>query len=585
MITIGLDVGSTTMKVVALDEQQQLIHAAYRRHYSQIRETGSQMLADLLPSIGDQSVSISLSGSAGMGLSQHLKLPFIQEVYATRLAVNRYLPSTDVVIELGGEDAKILFLGSHLEVRMNGTCAGGTGSFIDQMASLLNVETSSINSLAKKATQRYSIASRCGVFAKSDVQPLLNQGAAKSDIALSILHSVANQTVAGLAQGRPIAGQVVYLGGPLTFLSMLRSVFDEVLGLEGTCPEHSLYYVALGAALGPERQEILLSSLIDRLNHLTVDKSFTAIAPLFANDEDHRAFVERHTTERLAEEPIEGYSGEAFLGVDAGSTTVKAALIGGDGQLLYSDYQLNNGNAVEIVRTLIESIYTNYPDVVITAACSTGYGELLVKNAFDFEYSIVETIAHYKSANAFLEGVDFIIDIGGQDIKCFKIEDGVIDDIFLNEACSSGCGSFLQTFSNALGYSVGEAAKLALEASSPVDLGSRCTVFMNSSVKQAQKDGATVQDIFAGLAISVVKNALYKVIRTVDPQALGQKIVVQGGTFLNDAVLRAFEMELGRDVVRPAQAGLMGAYGCALHALQQHRRAPRMTTTLDNDRL
>jgi predicted CoA-substrate-specific enzyme activase len=585
MFSIGLDIGSTTMKVVALDDNGRLLHHAYQRHYSQIAETALTMLSALTDLVGGEPITITLSGSAGMGLSQKLDLPFIQEVYATRIAVTSYLPSTDVVIELGGEDAKILFLGPQMEVRMNGTCAGGTGSFIDQMASLLNVESSDLDELAKSATQRYSIASRCGVFAKSDVQPLLNQGAAKSDIALSILHSVANQTVAGLAQGRPIKGNVVYLGGPLTFLSSLRHVFDEVLSLEGTCPDHSLYYVALGAALHPSDQSTTLAALIERLHSTNANKTFTSIAPLFASDEEREAFFARHSSKALAKGNPTLYHGEAFLGVDAGSTTVKAVVIDTDGRLLYSHYGPNNGNAVPIVRDIITTFETTYPNITLAKACSTGYGELLVKSAFDFEYSIVETMAHYKSANAFLNGVDFIIDIGGQDIKCFKIADGVIDDIFLNEACSSGCGSFLQTFSNALGYTPEEAARLALTAGNPVDLGSRCTVFMNSSVKQAQKDGATVADIFAGLAISVVKNALYKVIRLTDPTLLGNRIVVQGGTFLNDAVLRAFELELGADVVRPDQAGLMGAYGCALHAKEEHERAPRLRTTLTAEQL
>jgi len=585
VITIGLDIGSTTMKVVALDGNGRIVHHAYQRHYSQINETAASMLKPLGDVVGGEPVAITLSGSAGMGLSQKLNLPFIQEVYATRIAVTTFLPSTDVVIELGGEDAKILFFGSNMEVRMNGTCAGGTGSFIDQMASLLNVDSSAIDSLAKKATQRYSIASRCGVFAKSDVQPLLNQGAAKSDIALSILHSVANQTVAGLAQGRPIKGQVVYLGGPLTFLPSLRRVFDEVLETEGTCPDHSLYFVAIGAALYPSQRSITLGDVVARLMRPGGAKTFTSIAPLFASRQEYEHFAARHRREALIECDPASYVGEAFLGVDAGSTTVKAVVIGGEGELLYSQYGDNNGNAVEFVSNLITTFETTYRDITLAKACSTGYGELLIKSAFDFEYSIVETMAHYLSANAFLEGVDFIIDIGGQDIKCFKIADGVIDDIFLNEACSSGCGSFLQTFSNALGYTPEEAARLALTAQNPVDLGSRCTVFMNSSVKQAQKDGATVADIFAGLAISVVKNALYKVIRSTDPALLGSKIVVQGGTFLNDAVLRAFEMELNADVVRPAQAGLMGAYGCALHARSEHRRAPRQRTTLTAEEL
>lgn len=579
-VKIGLDVGSTTMKCVVLDDQQRLVHSEYRRHYSQIPQTAVQMLSKMRTAGEEVEVSLALSGSAGMGLSQQLKLPFVQEVYATRIAVNRYLPSTDVVIELGGEDAKILFLGKPMEVRMNGTCAGGTGSFIDQMASLLHVDQNELDALARRSNQTYTIASRCGVFAKSDVQPLLNQGADKADIALSVLHSVVNQTIAGLAQGRPIAGQVVYLGGPLTFLSSLRKVFDQTLNLEGTCPDNSLYYVALGTALTDQDQTCKLSDIIYQLEHYEGPKAFTSIPPLFDHIGQREAFTTRHNRAKLSKTDPLTYSGQAFLGVDAGSTTVKACIIDDQGKVLHSRYQQNNGNPVQAVKEFLTSFLTTYPAIQIVKACSTGYGELLVKHAFDFEYSLVETMAHYMSAHAFLPEVDFIIDIGGQDIKCFKIVDGVIDDIFLNEACSSGCGSFLQTFSNALGYSPQEAAQLALTAQNPVDLGSRCTVFMNSSVKQAQKDGASVADIFAGLAISVVKNALYKVIRSTDPSLLGRHIVVQGGTFLNDAVLRSFEMELGCEVIRIDEAGLMGAYGCALHAKEQHGKDHKETTTL-----
>lgn len=577
---IGLDVGSTTMKCVVLDEQLRVVHQEYRRHYSQIPQTAVQMLTPLLQNLGDRQVCISLSGSAGMGLSQQLHLPFVQEVYATRIAIQHYLPSTDVVIELGGEDAKILFLGKNMEVRMNGTCAGGTGSFIDQMASLLNIDQDQMDDLAKQAKQSYTIASRCGVFAKSDVQPLINQGAEKADIALSVLQAVVNQTIAGLAQGRPITGQVVYLGGPLTFLSSLRKAFDQTLHLEGICPENSLYFVALGTALSKSDETITLSDLVYQLEHYHTQKAFTSIPPLFETEEQLEEFQRRHQRAKLPKADALNYKGQAFLGVDAGSTTVKACIIDTQGRLLYSRYQLNNGNPVQAVKEFLTNFLTSYPDIHIVKACSTGYGELLVKNAFNFEYSLVETMAHYKSAKTFLREVDFIIDIGGQDIKCFKIEDGVIDDIFLNEACSSGCGSFLQTFSNALGYSPQEAAELALKAQNPVDLGSRCTVFMNSSVKQAQKDGASVADIFAGLAISVVKNALYKVVRSTDPSLLGRHIVVQGGTFLNDAVLRSFEMELGSEVIRIEEAGLMGAYGCALHAMEQHKKDHKSTTTL-----
>ncbi|WP_428588861.1 acyl-CoA dehydratase activase-related protein [Sphaerochaeta sp.] len=579
-VKIGLDVGSTTMKCVVLDDQLNVLHTDYRRHYSQIPQTGVAMLSSLLPLLDGKQVYLAVSGSAGMGLSQNLKLPFVQEVYATRLAVNQFLPSSDVVIELGGEDAKILFLGTHMEVRMNGTCAGGTGSFIDQMASLLSVDQAELDQLAMQAKQSYSIASRCGVFAKSDVQPLLNQGADKADISLSILQSVVNQTIAGLAQGRPITGQVVYLGGPLTFLSSLRKAFDTTLGLEGICPTNSLFYVAMGSALMANEQSFELRNLIYSLEHYEVEKAFTSIPPLFEGTDAYETFKTRHAKARLVKADPAHYHGTAFLGVDAGSTTVKACVIDDQGRLLHSRYQANNGNPVQAVKEFLSSFLTTYPNIELVKSCSTGYGEHLIKNAFNFEYSLVETMAHYTSACAFLPDVDFIIDIGGQDIKCFKIVDGVIDDIFLNEACSSGCGSFLQTFSNALGYSPQEAAELAVKAQNPVDLGSRCTVFMNSSVKQAQKDGASVADIFAGLAISVVKNALYKVIRSTDPSMLGKHIVVQGGTFLNDAVLRSFEVELGCEVIRIDEAGLMGAYGCALFAKTQHQRFVQEKTAL-----
>ncbi len=582
---IGLDVGSTTMKSVVLDDTGNLVHAQYTRHFSQIRETAYTLLSTILEKFGDQKISLSVSGSAGMGLAQNLGLNFVQEVYATRLAVRHYLPSSDVVIELGGEDAKILFLGDQMEVRMNGTCAGGTGSFIDQMASLLHVGQDEMDILASKAQQTYSIASRCGVFAKSDVQPLLNQGAAKEDLALSIFYSVVNQTIAGLAQGRPIKGQVVYLGGPLTFFPQLRKAFDLTLKLEGTCPENSLYFVALGTALASDSSTLSLKELIHIVEHTKVKASYTSIPPLFKDSEEYEIFKKRHEKAKLLYGDPKTYVGEAFVGIDAGSTTVKILILDNESRVLYSRYQSNNGNPVQLVKEFLTTFMVAYPKISLVKGCSTGYGEHLIKEAFDLEYSLVETMAHYTSAKAFNPLVDFIIDIGGQDIKCFKIADGFIDDIFLNEACSSGCGSFLQTFSNALGYTPEEAAKLALQARYPVDLGSRCTVFMNSSVKQAQKDGASVPDIFAGLAISVVKNALYKVIRSTDPSMLGEHIVVQGGTFLNDAVLRSFEMELGSEVVRVQEAALMGAYGCALYAKKMHQSVPQGTTLLQLDAL
>ncbi len=533
------------------------------------------------PLLKDAEFSLSVSGSAGMGMAQNLGLDFVQEVYATRTAVLKYLPTSNVVIELGGEDAKILFLDGNLEVRMNGTCAGGTGSFIDQMASLLGLGCEQLDDLAKEATQQYPIASRCGVFAKSDVQPLVNQGAKKSDIIASIFQSVVNQTIGGLAQGRPIKGNVVYLGGPLTFLSQLRDCFDKTLHVKGLCPTNSLYYVALGTALAPTSTKTTIEELEKALSHYTNKGTYTALNPLFANQGELREFQERHAKAKLPTRDIASYEGDAFVGIDSGSTTIKSCVIDEEGNLLFSRYENNNGNPIDRVRQFLIDVQTRYPRLHLQKGCCTGYGEALVKEGFNLEYSIVETIAHFIAARTFMKDVDFIIDIGGQDIKCFKIVDGAVDDIFLNEACSSGCGSFLQTFSNALGYSPEEAARLALSSTRPVDLGSRCTVFMNSQVKQAQKDGASVSDIFAGLAISVVKNALYKVIRSTDATTLGRHIVVQGGTFLNDAVLRAFEQELKVGVVRVDQAGLMGAYGCALYAKEQHKKSPKERTMLD----
>ncbi len=523
---LGLDIGSTTIKCVVLDDENKLIYSTYERHLSQITEKIAEILNRVRGEIkGIENAPVALSGSAGMGVAQDCGIEFVQEVYATRVAANTFIPGTDVVIELGGEDAKILFLTNGLEVRMNGTCAGGTGAFIDQMATLLNVPLEEMDDLAKQYEKTYTIASRCGVFAKTDIQPLLNQGARKSDIAESIFNAVVSQTVAGLAQGREIEGQIVYLGGPLTFMSELRRCFDRTLNTKGICPENSLYYVAAGAAL-------------------------------------------------CAEKPIdydEVIDGKAFIGMDAGSTTVKGVVLNEAGELLFSKYLPSKGNPVEIIKGFLEDVYAVNPELNVVSSAVTGYGEDIIKNAFDVDYGIVETIAHFTAAKYFMPDVEFIIDIGGQDIKCFKIHNGAIDNIFLNEACSSGCGSFLQTFANALGYEIEEFSRLGLFAERPVDLGSRCTVFMNSSVKQAQKDGATIEDISAGLSLSVVKNALYKVIRASSPDELGRRIVVQGGTFLNDAVLRAFEMEMGTQVVRPNIAGLMGAYGAALYARRKSK--------------
>ncbi len=566
---LGLDIGSTTIKCVVLDEDNKLIYSTYERHYSQITDKIAELLDRVRREIdGADKALVALSGSAGMGVAQDCGIDFVQEVYATRVAANTFIPGTDVVIELGGEDAKILFLTNGLEVRMNGTCAGGTGAFIDQMATLLNVPLEEMDDLAKQYEKTYTIASRCGVFAKTDIQPLLNQGARKSDIAESIFNAVVSQTVAGLAQGREIEGQIVYLGGPLTFMSELRNCFDRTLGTKGICPENSLYYVACGAALCAE-QPIDFDAVIEAVKNYHGSGNFAFNQPLFISKGEYESFCLRHSKADVKQKELKGYKGRAYIGMDAGSTTVKGVVLNSDGEMLYSKYLPSKGNPVEIIKAFLEEVYAINPDLDVASSAVTGYGEDIIRNAFDVDYGIVETIAHFTAAKYFMPDVEFIIDIGGQDIKCFKIHNGAIDNIFLNEACSSGCGSFLQTFANALGYGIEEFSKLGLFAKRPVDLGSRCTVFMNSSVKQAQKDGATIEDISAGLSLSVVKNALYKVIRASSPDELGKKIVVQGGTFLNDAVLRAFEMEMGVEVVRPNIAGLMGAEKVKGHGQEQ----------------
>lgn len=563
---VGLDVGSTTIKCVVTDDENKIIYKSYERHYSQITQKMSELITKVKEGVlQGKPAMLTVSGSAGMGISESCKLPFVQEVYATRVAVSKLIPDADVIIELGGEDAKMLFLSGGTEVRMNGSCAGGTGAFIDQMATLLNISLEDMDQLAGQYEKIYTIASRCGVFAKSDVQPLLNQGARKSDISASIFAAVANQTIAGLAQGRRIEGKVIYLGGPLTFLPQLRVSFDKALKEEGICPENSLYYVAIGAALS-SGEETDLDTALKNIAAYGTTSNFLSIPPLFKNEAEYEAFTKRHAKCRAPRGDAESYTGEAYLGIDAGSTTVKAVLLGKNGELLDSVYRSNSGNPVPIVREYLLSLFTRYPNIHIAAGAVTGYGEELLKNAFSIDFGIVETVAHFTAAKFFLPNVDFVIDIGGQDMKCFKIHKGAIDNIFLNEACSSGCGSFLQTFANTLGYEIEDFAKLGLFAKHPVDLGSRCTVFMNSQVKQAQKDGATTADISAGLSVSVVKNAIYKVIRAASAEELGRNIVVQGGTFLNDAVLRVFENELGVNVSRPDISGLMGAYGAGLYA-------------------
>ena len=585
ILRIGLDIGSTTIKCVVLDEADKIIYSCYERHLSLIAQKTRELLTRLDNEVVHGApVRLSISGSAGMGLALGSHISFVQEVYATKVAADMLMPGTDVIIELGGEDAKILFLQGTLEVRMNGSCAGGTGAFIDQMATLLGVTPTEMNEEAKKAQRTYTIASRCGVFAKTDVQPLLNQGAARADVARSIFMAVVNQTIAGLAQGRPIEGNVVYLGGPLTFMSELRACFDEALHLTGVCPENSLYFVALGAAHQPS-EPVLLGECLEAIEAFHSTESYNALPPLFRDEDELAAFRARHAKAQVKRRDPAAYAGDVYLGIDSGSTTIKSVVIAPDGALLLTRYQSNSGDPVPHVRSFLTDLRTEHPDWVIRAGAVTGYGEDLIRSAFGVDFGLVETVAHFTAARAFMPNVDFIIDIGGQDIKCFKIHNGVIDNIFLNEACSSGCGSFLQTFASALGYKIEDFAQLGLAARKPVDLGSRCTVFMNSSVKQAQKDGADVTDISAGLSISVVKNALYKVIRCSGPQELGQHIVVQGGTFLNDAVLRAFEYDLGVDVVRPDIAGLMGAYGAALHAMAQRALHAGESTVLSLDAL
>lgn len=572
MYKIGIDVGSTTIKCVVLDEKHNIVYKSYHRHRAMIKEKVNELVSLISRDIlKGEKAHLALTGSASLGVAERFEIPFVQEVVATQIAVEEYPETIDVVIELGGEDAKILFLTNGVEVRMNGTCAGGTGAFIDQMAVLLDVPVEEMDKLALQADRIYPIASRCGVFAKTDVQPLLNQGARKEDVAASIFHAVVNQTIGGLAQGRELKGKMMFLGGPLTFLKGLQKSFIDVLKLDsntGVFPENAQYYVAYGAALyaGSESPVDFAALEGDMQNVGEIKQYEGGLPPLFANETEYNAFKERHAKAVIPEGSLEGYTKPVTIGIDAGSTTVKIVVIGEQDEILYQKYMLSNGKPVELVREALQEIYRINPQLNIIGSAATGYGEELVKNAFSLDDGLVETVAHLTAAQKMMPNVDFIIDIGGQDMKCFKIRNKVIDTIFLNEACSSGCGSFISTFATALGYSVKDFAALGLYSKNPVDLGSRCTVFMNSSVKQAQKEGAEVEDISAGLSISVVKNALYKVIRATSAESLGRHIIVQGGTFLNDAILRAFEQEVGVEVIRPNIAGLMGAYGAALYA-------------------
>lgn len=572
---MGLDVGSTTVKAVILDEKNNIIFADYMRHFSDIQSTVLKLFENIIDKLGNISSSISVTGSGGLLLSNLLGISFVQEVMAAKEAVHTLLPETDVVIELGGEDAKILYLTGGLEQRMNGTCAGGTGAFIDQMSILLKTDASGLDKLAKNHKNIYPIAARCGVFAKSDVQPLLNEGAAREDIAASILQAVVNQTISGLAQGRPIRGNVVFLGGPLHFLPQLRHQFEETLKKSASglsAPENAQLYIAIGAALMRNTTSSSLLELVDILKSATSTKAeIPRMRPLFLTEREKNEFYARHESSKAVRGDIKEAYGETFLGLDIGSTTIKAILIDKNGKVLYDYYSKNEATPIKMGVEILKDLYSKLPEgAYIANACCTGYGEELMKTAFRIPHGEIETIAHYKAANFFLPGVDFIIDIGGQDMKCMKIRDGVIDSIMLNEACSSGCGSFIQTFAEGLGFTAQAFAKEALNSESPVDLGTRCTVFMNSRVKQAQKEGATVGDISAGLSYSVVRNALYKVIKLRDPALMGEKVVVQGGTFYNDSILRAFELVSKKQVVRPDISGLMGAFGSALIAKERY---------------
>lgn len=570
--TLGIDIGSTTVKTVVCDEDGLSVYNNYQRHFSKVKEAVCEQLTEISEKFGqDIKFKLAITGSAGLGIANGAKLPFVQEVYAAYIAVQTRYSDIDSVIELGGEDAKIIFLTNGIEQRMNGSCAGGTGAFIDQMATLLGLSTEDFDKLSLSHEKIYPIASRCGVFAKSDIQPLLNQGARREDVAASIYQAVVDQTVSGLAQGREINGKVLFLGGPLSFLQGLRDAFVRNLKLnEETAifPEDASCFMAYGSSLFAKGQNDIftLNEVIKNISEIKQKNTQTG-KPLFASKDEYADFAKRHGKVDAGFADIRTYRGDTYLGIDAGSTTTKLVLITPDGKLLYRHYCSNKGQPLDNVIEQIKNIYAICGDnIKICASGVTGYGEELIKAALKIDFGIVETVAHFTAARFFDPDVDFIIDIGGQDIKCFKIKNSAIDSIMLNEACSSGCGSFIQTFAQALGYDIEEFAKLGLFAEHPIDLGSRCTVFMNSSVKQAQKDGASVSDISAGLSSSIIKNAIYKVIRAPSPESLGKHIVVQGGTFLNDAVLRSFEQELGRNVTRPAIAGLMGAFGAALYA-------------------
>ncbi len=572
---LGIDIGSTTVKTSLVNKEGEIVFESYKRHLSYVKEVLIEQLNIIKEKFGNITFKTSITGSAGMGLAQKGDIPFVQEVQASYLAVKKYYPNTDVVIELGGEDAKIIFLTNGLEQRMNGSCAGGTGAFIDQMAALLNISTLKLDELALNYKKIYPIASRCGVFAKSDIQPLINQGVNIEDIAMSIYYAVVDQTISGLAQGRKIEGNVLFLGGPLSFLNGLKKAFKDKLKLKdenAIYPSNAKNFMSLGSAIFANNTKELfnLDEFIIKISNVDLSSKILHSRPLFETKEDYQEFLKEHNQIKVDYEDLATYKGKAYLGVDAGSTTTKLVLLSEDNKILFQHYSTNNGQPIDTIVKQLKQIYlSSNNDLEIVSGAVTGYGEDLIKASLKIPYGLVETVAHYKAASYFEKDVDFIIDIGGQDIKCFKIKNHAIDSIMLNEACSSGCGSFIQSFANAMGMGVKDFAQLGLFSKNPVELGTRCTVFMNSSVKQAQKEGAKLEDISAGLSSSIVKNAIYKVIRFKSSDELGEKIVVQGGTFLNDAILRAFELETGKKVIRPSISGLMGAFGAALYAKQK----------------
>ncbi len=574
--TLGIDIGSTTVKIAILNKDGEIIFSDYQRHYANIQETLAKIIDEAYEEFGDIPVSPMITGSGGLTLSKHMEIPFVQEVVAVATSLKDYAPRTDVAIELGGEDAKIIYFTGGIDQRMNGICAGGTGSFIDQMATLLKTDAAGLNEYAKNYKAIYPIAARCGVFAKTDIQPLINEGATKEDLSASIFQAVVNQTISGLACGKPIKGNVAFLGGPLHFLTELKQAFIRTLGLEGDAiiaPEHSHLFAASGAAMNAHADvQSSLGELKEKLSHkIELEFEVTRMEPLFASEKEYEDFTERHNKHNVRKGDFSSYKGDLFLGIDAGSTTTKVAVIGDDGSLLYSFYSSNNGSPLKTALKAMKDIYSKMPEGArIVRSCSTGYGEALLKSALLLDEGEVETVAHYTAAAFFDPNVDCILDIGGQDMKCIKIKNNSVDKVQLNEACSSGCGSFIETFAKSLNYEVADFAKIALFAENPIDLGSRCTVFMNSKVKQAQKEGASVADISAGLAYSVIKNALLKVIKLTDPKDLGKQVVVQGGTFYNDAVLRSFERISGCEAIRPDIAGIMGAFGAALIAKDRY---------------